>query len=244
MAESNYHSRNSSTGSLRKHIDSDLPLEPLSRKSKSTRPIRNQYPLLSKLVYSQGKLQHSSYQELPGWLHKKTGRINPDPEVLIRPDNEKELESLVQFFEKKPRLCFDASTSLNLLNVKDIVAQVSGSRKITHRRTGKTAQRVVFKSRRSTTAFHQFNLEDNVIDFSQAVSEHFMRHRSDDDVDTDEEQMKQGILKCFKNLVKGIKQEAATRLSVDKAKGSPLKQVQKTMKEEQDQNKVNQKINQ
>ena len=244
MAESTHPSRNASTGSLRKPVDKEVPLEPRSKKSKSSRQVRNQFPLLSKLVYSQGKLQHSCYQEIPSWLHKKFGRVNADLKTIPMAEDEKEFESLAQFFEKKPRLCFDGSTSLNLLNVKDIVSKAGVDRKISHRRTGKPIEKVIFKSRRSTTAFHQFNLEDNVMDFSQIVSGEFMRHFADDDVDTDEEQMKQGVLKCFTNLVRVIKEISESKSSVEKAPDYSLKQIVKPPKEKQDQNKVNQKINQ
>jgi hypothetical protein len=223
MSHTQRTARKSSTSSLLARSDLDLPTAPLLVKSKSFAEFNGKLPFVSKLVYSQGKLVHSKFTAVPQSFRRKLSHLNHETGTGAYELKSEELSGLKDFFKKGPRLNFDKDDEQTELNnpteiIQNLRQRVQGIKRVLGklRRTEKP-RKLIWRSKRHSKLMDIYESDDSVFSFPEAQSRSLHRHVMDDDVDTDEEQVEQGVFRSFTNFLEGLK-DASNELKQANAK--------------------------
>jgi hypothetical protein len=177
-------------------------------KCRSFNSFQNKLPFACKLVYSQGKLLHSNFEILPKWFRRK--KVTFKLEKTASTDEDKQnLTDLGEFFNKSTRLNLDEPRDQNdLQNVCDIIGsstpKYQGVDKVLVKRRNCKPKRIFMRSRRNFSGFDFFENEGEIIFFPNEETKILHHPKQDDDVDTDEEQMNQGVYRSLLDFTKGL----------------------------------------
>jgi len=220
--------RKSSTSSLLARSDLDSLAAPPLVKSKSFAEFNSKLPLVSKLIYSQGKLVHSKFTLIPQSFKRKLAQLKQDTKAGNREIQGDDLAALANFFRRRPRLNLDKDSTLSELNKPtDIINNSRGRAQGIKRVLGKLRRtekpsKVMWRSKRHSRLFDVYESDKSVLAFPESTSQNHHNHVHDDDVDTDEEQVEQGVFRSFTNFLEGLKEaESQTRLAPSKPKLKP-----------------------
>lgn len=210
MSDSSSHKIRSRPKSQSKKYDSVLAVEPLLVKSKSFHDFQPTIPLACKLIYSQGKLVHSYYETVPEWFLRKVKVPKVEPRT-----GEVGMKELQGFFRGNRRLNLSDADPLSLAQTTDLLDLSRKRLQDTTRKFGKkrisSSRHFFLKSKRNRVRFLLFEVEERVLSFPDKLDKDVQHHTRDDDVDTDEEQMNQGVFVAFTNILQGIKENELRR---------------------------------
>ena len=125
------------------------------------------------------------------------------------------MSDLQGFFRKSRRLDFAGGESPGLAPADDLFsssrAKFCNAKRQPGRKKVVATRRLVFKSKRNHVSFPFFETEEDALSFPDEESNKVQSHVRDDDVDTDEEQMNQGVFRAFTNFLQGLKENELRR---------------------------------
>jgi len=230
--------RKSSTSSILARSDLDSLVAPPLVKSKSFAEFNNKLPFVSKLIYSQGKLVHSKFVMIPQSFKRKLAHLKQETSVGNLELQGEDLTDLEILFKKGPRLNLDKDDGVSELNKPSEIIQNSrvrmqGIKRVLGkmRRTEKPSK-VVWRSKRHSKLLDVYESDKSVFVFLESKNQSLQRHILDDDVDTDEEQVEQGVFRSFTNFLEGLKEaESQMRPTNSKPKLKPSTSISNTMEE-------------
>lgn len=195
---------------------------PKFAKSFSSRIESKGFPIISKIIYSQGKLAHSRMPRSPIarkdiMIFKKYSELF---EQCQKEADEQEVKELHHFFLQKRRMQFKFIED-ELSNVEDKVnlvrAQVrQGNMKKVKCERKETITKLCFRSRRGATSFPVFADDQKFIRMPEDLRRKIQQHTQDDDQDTDSDQCTKGIQRAFAHLVQAVRSSSMRVLTMTK----------------------------
>ena len=196
---------------------------PKLAKSLSSRIECKGFPIISKIIYSQGKLVHSHIARSPVKRRdlksfKKYSHLFKD---CLKEFEEQEAKELQDFFLQKRKLQFrfaeegmqDVEDKVNLLRAK----MSQGNMKKVKCERKASVTRICFRSRRGASSFQVYDEHKKFLQMTDDLRKKIQPHSMDDDHDTDSEQCAKGVQTAYLNLIQAVRSSSMRTTVVARA---------------------------